>query len=74
MEKERQVLVDRIEKIKSKTTSQAHLLKIAQELRIEKDRDHELILQRMQENKAIESLQVFKLDINFLFILSFINY
>ncbi|XP_053596425.1 intraflagellar transport protein 81 homolog [Microplitis demolitor] len=58
MEKERQVLVDRIEKIKSKTTSQAHLLKIAQELRIEKDRDHELILQRMQENKAIESLQL----------------
>ncbi|KAH0564275.1 intraflagellar transport protein 81 homolog [Cotesia glomerata] len=58
MEKERQVLVDRIEKIKSKTTSQVHLLQIAQELRLEKDRDHELILQRMQENKAIESLQL----------------
>lgn len=58
MEKERQVILDRIEKVKTRTMSHNNLLETAKALRIERDRDHELSLQRSQENENIASLQV----------------
>lgn len=58
MEKEREVILDRIERIKSRAESNLHLLNAAHELRVERDRDHELSLQRVQEKEAISSLQV----------------
>ncbi|XP_011303748.1 intraflagellar transport protein 81 homolog [Fopius arisanus] len=58
MEKEREVILDRLEKIKVRTASNSHLLKAANALRIERDRDHELSLQRVQEKEAISNLQV----------------
>lgn len=59
MEKEREVITDRIEKVKARTEAHSHLLEYAQALRRERDRDHELTLQRSQEKEAIDSLQVF---------------
>ncbi|KAK0182392.1 hypothetical protein PV327_000536 [Microctonus hyperodae] len=58
MEKEREVITDRIEKVKTRTEAHSHLLEYAQALRLERDRDHELTLQRSQEKEAIDSLQV----------------
>ncbi|XP_015119380.1 intraflagellar transport protein 81 homolog [Diachasma alloeum] len=58
MEKEREVILDRLEKVKVRTESNSHLLKAANELRLERDRDHELSLQRVQEKEAISNLQV----------------
>lgn len=52
-----QVIVDRIEKIKVRTESNAHLLKAAQALRVERDRERDLASQKVQEREAIANLQ-----------------
>ena len=52
-----QVIVDRIEKIKVRTESNVHLLKAAQLLRTERDKERELASQKVQEKEAIVNLQ-----------------
>ncbi|XP_044010027.1 intraflagellar transport protein 81 homolog isoform X2 [Aphidius gifuensis] len=58
MEKEREVILDRVDKIKSRAESNLHLLQAAHELRVERDRDHELSMQKIQEKETLSSLQL----------------
>lgn len=64
MEKEREVILDRVDKIKSRAESNLHLLQVAHELRVERDRDHELSMQKIQEKETLSSLQVINININ----------
>ncbi|XP_043271620.1 intraflagellar transport protein 81 homolog [Venturia canescens] len=57
MEKEREVIVSRIEKIKLRTESSRNLLKAAHSLRLERERERELSLQKITEKEAISNLE-----------------
>lgn len=57
MEKEKEAVTIRIEKMKTKAESGMHLLNAAQALRIEKDKERDLALQEEQEREIISKLQ-----------------
>ncbi|XP_043517400.1 intraflagellar transport protein 81 homolog isoform X1 [Frieseomelitta varia] len=57
MEKEKEAVTIRIEKMKTKAESGMHLLNAAQALRIEKDKERDLALQEEQEREIISRLQ-----------------
>lgn len=59
----------RIEKMKVKAQPALHLLDAARALRMEKDRERDLALQKEQESKIMSGLQVYTIFIHNLHIL-----
>lgn len=53
-----QAVIIRIEKMKMKAEIGMHLLDVARALRIEKDKERDLVLQEEQEKEIISRLQV----------------
>lgn len=58
MEKERDVILGRVERMKLRAEGAPQLLEVAKKLRIERDRDRELALQKLQQQESIAVLQV----------------
>ncbi|XP_014607374.1 PREDICTED: intraflagellar transport protein 81 homolog [Polistes canadensis] len=58
MEKEKEAVLLRIEKMKVKAQSGFYLLEAARALRMEKDRERDLVLQKEQESKIMSSLKI----------------
>lgn len=57
MEKEKEAVIIRIEKMRMKAETGIHLLNVARALRIEKDKERDLVLQEEQEKEIISRLQ-----------------
>ncbi|XP_043797019.1 intraflagellar transport protein 81 homolog isoform X1 [Apis laboriosa] len=57
MEKEKEAVIIRIEKMRMKAETGMHLLDVARALRIEKDKERDLVLQEEQEKEIISRLQ-----------------
>ncbi|XP_046426086.1 intraflagellar transport protein 81 homolog [Neodiprion fabricii] len=58
MQKEREVILGRVEKMKLRAESAPQLLEAARKLRIERDRERELALQKRQQQESTAMLQV----------------
>ncbi|XP_035729254.1 intraflagellar transport protein 81 homolog isoform X2 [Vespa mandarinia] len=58
MEKEKEAVLQRIEKMKVKAQPAFYLLDAARALRMEKDRERDLALQKEQESKIMSGLQI----------------
>ncbi|KAK2578670.1 hypothetical protein KPH14_012159 [Odynerus spinipes] len=58
MEKEKEAVLLRIEKMKTKAQPAFYLLDAARSLRMEKDRERDLALQKEQESKIMSGLQI----------------
>ncbi|XP_020710232.2 intraflagellar transport protein 81 homolog isoform X2 [Athalia rosae] len=57
MEKEREVILGRVEKMRVRAESAPQLLQVARKLRVERDRERELALQKQQQQESIATLQ-----------------
>ncbi|XP_015604844.1 intraflagellar transport protein 81 homolog isoform X2 [Cephus cinctus] len=58
MEKEREVVLGRVEKMKLRAEPALHLLEAARKLRVERDKERELIVQKEQQQDTMVKLQV----------------
>ncbi|XP_012274186.1 intraflagellar transport protein 81 homolog [Orussus abietinus] len=58
MEKEREIIMGRVEKMKMRAEPGLHLLSAAQALRLERDKEREIAMQKEQEKGAMSALQV----------------
>lgn len=57
MEKERDVILGRVERMKSRAEGAPQLLEVARKLRVERDRERELALQKLQQEESTAMLK-----------------